>query len=430
MADLLTLSSRIIDSGVAEDPHNRITQELSEVADDIALVESFSHSIVVRTAGGLVAFDASGVATGGAVVDAIRGWSGDPFSHVIYTHGHVDHVGGSGAFAADAAARDDERPIFLGHENVPLRLARYELTNDWNLLINRRQFGWLPADRGMGIGGSSRFLPADVVAPDVTYRDELTVEAAGTAIRLIHARGETDDHTWAWLPASRVACVGDLFIWNFPNAGNPQKVQRYPEDWAAALRSIIEREPELMLPAHGLPIVGRERIARVLDVAATALEALVRDVLAMMNGGASLDEIIHTVRVDDAVLQLPYMRPLYDEPEFVIRNVWRRYGGWWDADPANLKPAPRAAIASELAALSGGSDRLAARALELADAGDLRLACHLVELAVGAAPDDPAVHAARADIYERRRQRETSLMTKGIFAATVRESRAVSEPRS
>src|SRR4029079_19244675 len=120
MADLLTLSSRIIDSGVAEDPHNRITQELSEVAADIAVVESFSHSIVVRTDGGLVAFDASGVATGPAVVEAIRGWSTDPVSHVISTHGHVDHVGGSGAFAADGADRGGERPIFLGHENVPV----------------------------------------------------------------------------------------------------------------------------------------------------------------------------------------------------------------------------------------------------------------------------------------------------------------------
>ena len=242
------------------------------------------------------------------------------------------------------------------------------------------------------------------MAPDVTYRDELTVEAAGTAIRLIHARGETDDHTWAWLPEQRVACVGDLFIWNFPNAGNPQKVQRYPEDWAAALRSIIEREPELLLPAHGLPIAGRERIARVLDVAATALEALVRDVLAMMNGGASLDEIIHTVRVDDAVLQLPYMRPLYDEPEFVIRNVWRRYGGWWDADPANLKPAPRAALASRAgdAGRRGGPARRTGRrarrrrrpppGLPPRRAGGRRRAGR------------PAVHATRADIYERRRQ--------------------------
>ena len=50
MADLLTLSSRIIDSGVSEDPHNRITEELSEVADGIAVVESFSHVILVETA--------------------------------------------------------------------------------------------------------------------------------------------------------------------------------------------------------------------------------------------------------------------------------------------------------------------------------------------------------------------------------------------
>src|SRR6187397_2472220 len=105
MADLLALSSRVIDSGVPEDPHNRITQELSEVADGIAVVESFSHSIVLQTAGGLVAFDASGAATGRAVVEAIRGWSTAPFSHVVYTHGHVDHVGGSGAFAADAVER-------------------------------------------------------------------------------------------------------------------------------------------------------------------------------------------------------------------------------------------------------------------------------------------------------------------------------------
>src|SRR4051794_24544163 len=109
MADLLTLSSRIIDSGVPEDPQNRITQELSEVADGVAVVESFSHSILVRTDGGLVAFDASGVMTGTAVVQAVRGWSDQPLSHVVYTHGHADHVGGSGAFAADAAERGHER---------------------------------------------------------------------------------------------------------------------------------------------------------------------------------------------------------------------------------------------------------------------------------------------------------------------------------
>jgi alkyl sulfatase BDS1-like metallo-beta-lactamase superfamily hydrolase len=424
MADLLELSARVIDSGVAEDPHNRITQELSEVADDVAVIESFSHVVLLRTGDGLVAVDASGAATGEAVVSSLRAWSDEPVTDIVYTHGHVDHVGGSPAFLADAADRGHARPRFLAHENVPVRFARYDLTNDWNVLINRRQFGWLPRDRGYGLGGDARFLPEGVAEPDVVYDHEHDVTVGGVRMELRHARGETDDHTWVWLPERRIACIGDLFIWNFPNAGNPQKVQRYPEDWAVALRTIVDHEPELLLPAHGLPIAGVQRIRRVLETAAGALETLVRDVLAMMNGGATLDEIVHTVRVDEALTQLPYLRPLYDEPEFVVRNVWRRYGGWWDGDPSHLKPASAAVLAVELATMAGGAGRLAARAVEVAGTGDLRLACHLVELAAQAAPEDPSVHEVRADLYERRRRQETSLMTKGIFASAVVDSRA------
>ena len=57
-------------------------------------------------------------------------------------------------------------------------------------------------------------------------------------IELHHARGETDDHLWGWMPEERWAFVGDFVIWNFPNAGNPQKVQRFPIEWAAALRAM------------------------------------------------------------------------------------------------------------------------------------------------------------------------------------------------
>ena len=67
-------------------------------------------------------------------------------------------------------------------------------------------------------------------------------------LRLEHARGETDDHTFVWLPDARVLCTGDLFIWCAPNAGNPQKVQRYAADWARALRRMAGLGAELLLP--------------------------------------------------------------------------------------------------------------------------------------------------------------------------------------
>ena len=47
MDDLLELSASIIESGDLDKPFNRITNELSEVADGLAVVESFSHSVVV-----------------------------------------------------------------------------------------------------------------------------------------------------------------------------------------------------------------------------------------------------------------------------------------------------------------------------------------------------------------------------------------------
>jgi alkyl sulfatase BDS1-like metallo-beta-lactamase superfamily hydrolase len=110
-----------------------------------------------------------------------------------------------------------------------------------------------------------------------------------------------------------------------------------------------------------------------------------------------------------------------------VRGVWRLYGGWYDGDPSHLKPAPATALAGELATLAGGAAALAARAQELAAAGDdgsLRLAGHLAELAVQAAPGDPGVHRARAEVFRTRAAAEPALMAKGVFTWAANESDA------
>ena len=443
MADLFSLSEAVIDSGKADSvpgPLNRITQELSELGNDLAMVESFSHSVVFRTDDGLAVFDTSGAATGEQVVEAIRGWSADPFHTVVYTHGHIDHIGGSGKFLADARDNNRPAPRFTAHERVIDRMRRYRNTDGYNMAINMRQFKGF-VRRGYGIGqqsapeGSSsdvttkvpaarqpRFMPEDAVEPDITYSRHASLKVGGLEMHLHHALGETDDHTWAWIPSHKAICAGDFFIWNFPNCGNPQKVQRYPLEWARALRDMMALQPELLLPAHGLPIQGAARVQRVLGDVASVLEKLVQDCLNMMNDGAVLSDLLHTVKVPAAELEKPWLRPLYDEPEFAVRNVWRLYGGWYDGNPANLKPAPDDKLASEIAALAGGADKLAARASQLAEAGDLRLACHLIEAASRAEPDHAGVHQARRDIYQARRDTESSLMAKGIFGTAANES--------
>ena len=418
MADLLALSSEIIDNGLTDRPFNRTSNELSEIGDGLAVVESFSHSVVVDSGDGLIAFDASHAMTGEKVVKAIKGWSAQPVSHLVYTHGHADHVGGSVAFGAEYGDM-----TVVGHRNVERRFERYAETNDWNVQINARQFGGVKGDFGMG--DFPEFIPNNTARPNHVVDDHDTLQIGSRTIELHHARGETDDHLWAWMPEEKWLAVGDFVIWNFPNAGNPQKVQRFPIEWAAALREMIAKEPELLLPAHGLPIEGRARIAGVLDDIATALELIVREVIDMMNAGEVLDTIVHSVTVPDDLLSKPYLRPLYDEPEFVVRGVWRQFGGWWDGAPSRLKPAPDAVLATELAELAGGAGRLIERAQAVADQGEFRLACHLADLAGWAAPVDGGIHRQRAIIYRARRKQETSLMAKGIFAGAARESEEV-----
>ena len=427
--ELLDLSSAIVDAwsapggpppGAPEGPTNRVTNELTELDDGLSIVESFSNVVTFRTDEGLVLFDASSAFTGRGVTASLRGWVDDPIHSLIYTHGHVDHVGGSGFLQADADARGHAAPSVVGHENIASRFHRYRATDGWNKAINARQFGPGFGGTVTGPDGSARpFLPSQTLECTQTYGDQLALSVGGLEVQLHHDRGETDDHTWGWIPAYRAVAVGDFVAWVFPNAGNPQKVQRYPVDWAAALRAMIALEPELLLPAHGLAVAGRERVATVLGDLATALERLVDDVLAGMNAGATLDEIVHSVRVDDDLLRRPWLRPIYDEPEFVVRNTYRLFGGWWDGDPAHLKPPAASALAGEVADLAGGVDVLGSRAQALSAAGDHRLACQLIELAAQAS-DDPGVWRLRSQLYLDRAAFETSLMAKGVFTEAAR----------
>ncbi|MFN8019094.1 MAG: alkyl sulfatase dimerization domain-containing protein [Acidimicrobiales bacterium] len=432
-SELLELSSAIIDAwstpggpppGAPDGPTNRVTNQLSEIDDGLGFIESFSNVVSFRTDDGLVLFDASSTFTGRGCVASLRSWVDDPVHTLVYTHGHVDHVGGSGHFVRDGEERGHAAPAVVGHEAVPVRFDRYRATNGWNLAINERQFG--PSFGGgthRKDGSQVPFLPDDTAECTTTYEDALELSVGGLDVHLHHDRGETDDHTWAWIPSRKAIAVGDFVIWVFPNAGNPQKVQRYPAEWAAALRKMAAYEPELLLPAHGLAVAGKERVARVLDDMATALERLVADVVGAMNQGATLDEIVHTVRVDDDLIRRPWLRPVYDEPEFVVRNVWRLYGGWWDGDPAHLKPPPASALARELAELAGGPDALARRAQAISEQGDHRLACQLVELAAQAS-EDPGIWRLRSVLYRARAEHETSLMAKGVFNEAARSGDA------
>ena len=392
------------------------TGEREEIAPGVFFVHAFANVTVVRTGRGLVLVDTANYVARDRTFASVRAIDPGPVHAAIYTHGHADHAFGLPPFIAEAAERGWPRPRIVGHRSVADRFDRYRATAGYNGLINARQFS---------IAAS---WPTEYDYPDTVYDQALRFEAGDVTLELRHARGETDDATWVWWPERRILWTGDLFIWVAPNAGNPQKVQRYAAEWAAALREMAARGPELLIPGHGLPIVGADRARQALTDTADWLDSLVSQTLALMNAGAGLEQVLGEVRPPAHLAERRYLQPVYDEPDYVVRNLWRLYGGWYDGVPAHLKPAPEAEIGREIAMLAGGIEGLIARARALAGEGRLALASHLIDWSIAAGPDHVAAHAVRAEIYQRRADEARALITRGIFSAAARESAEKSTP--
>ena len=383
--------------------------DAKELAPGTIFLPSFANAAALITPEGVLLVDCGHEMFGARILASLREHTDAPVHTIVLTHGHVDHAFGVRAFDEEARERGRERPRRVGHHLVPSRFRRYEKMRGHNEHINQVQFG-VPA----------RF-PEEYPALDVTYDEHLELTIGGERFELYHGRGETDDATWVWAPSRGVVCAGDFFIGCSPNCGNPQKVQRYPDEWAEVLRAMASKHPRVLCPGHGPAIVGETAVRAALTETAEYLQALVDETLARMNRGERGAQIIHEVKPPAHLEGRPYLEPLYDRPEFIVRNLLRLHGGWWNGNPAELLPAREDATAREIAELAGGTAALVKRGRALASS-DLALACHLAEWAALAAPDDRAALELKRDVFTARAAEETSLMARNIFARAAREA--------
>lgn len=396
-------------------PVHSVVPRAEEVARDVLVFQGLASANVLDTGEGLVMLDTGGKPEAETIHSEVRRWrSAAPLAAAVFSHHHVDHIFGTAPFEREATEQGVPQPVVYGHRDIARNFDRYQRTRGLNTTLNRRQFA---------IDNPSFGWPDQYRYPDVSYENRLTFRRGDCTFELHHARGETEDATWTWVPERKLLHPGDLFIWAVPNAGNPQKVQRYVDEWAAALRQMAALGAETMLAGHGMPIFGADRIQQALTDTADLLEGLEAQTLALMNQGLPLDRIVHEVSAPAHLLEKPYLRPVYDHPQFIVRNIWRRYGGWYDGEPDNLLPAPRADQAREWITLAGGVDAVLARATALHDEGDAALAAHLVEHAVLAAPASATVHEVRTKIYSAHAATQTSSMARNILNHAANSSR-------
>lgn len=338
--------------------------------------------VVFETDDGLVLVDAGMAAAGPAIRELIGSVTDSPIHTIIYTHCHVDHAYGTWALMAD-------NPVIVSQADLPACFDRY---------IE------LPGSLAKYMGQPVESLPAsrdDLVYPTQIFRGEMTLTVGGEDFILRARPGETDDQLYVWVPSRRALATADYYQGFLPNTGNGKRVQRYPEEWAGALREMASENAELLLPAHGEALTDPELIQENLTVLAEALEWVIAHTKTELNKGIRQDLVYRSLNVPDYLLTHPTLKQQYVSWEDISKMVMRRYVGWWDDIPSHWTSASFDEQAAAITELAGGVEALDARARELIET-DIVMASHMADWAWFGNPGDPVAQRLLIDVYAHR----------------------------
>lgn len=340
------------------------------------------NAVLFETDEGLVLVDTGMAAAGPAVRDLIKSVSDAPIHTIIYTHGHVDHAFGAWALT-------DDNPQIIAHQDLPKRFDRY-------VRLRGSLANYMSQPKASLPGGLG-----DLVHPTRLIASETRLEIGGEAFILRPHKGETDDQLYVWVPGRSAMASADYYQGFIPNAGNGNRIQRFPEEWVIALREMASERPALLLPGHGKALSDPVLIDESLNTLANFLELIVEQTIEGLNKGMRKDQIAQSLKVSDRFTNDPILNEQYVSPQDISKMVIRKYTGWWDDVPSGWSPASLEDQATEIVALAGGVEKVVERA-NAQKIGNLALASHLIDWAWYADPSNTSVQAARIEIYRLR----------------------------
>lgn len=189
-----------------------------------------------------------------------------------------------------------------------------------------------------------------------------------------------------------------MFVWSFPNIGNPLKVVRYEYEWYETLERILQLEPEALIPGHGQAIKDKNKIKEAFQDVIDALRYVHDETIKHINKGTDVNEAVRQVKLPKRLAESPYVQQIYGSVPFTVQGMYRRYTGWFDGNPSNLNPASKEAVAQEMLSLIDNDEAVLARSRALIKEGDNRLAMHLLDLLIFGKNNDEAIQLKKQAI--------------------------------
>jgi len=357
------------------------------IAPGLHLLHGQGQSFVAETDVGLVVIDAGpGGKVTRAMIDSLRQISDAPVHALCYSHGHIGYNAGVPQWLEHARERGDAPPRVIAHRHVLRRYARYRETEPLQYRMAEIQFNRPPGFFAGKLG---------MHAPSETFDERLVIGSGAQQVELLWAPSETDDAIALWAPTQRVLYGGPSLLDSIPNIGTPFRTLRDTVRWAGTLETLAALRPIKAVREFGPVIDGEDEVQRVLLLTAKALRWLRAEVVRLMNEGLNEQQVLARMHYPADLFDVPWMKPSYGDPSYIVRDIYRSENGWWDRNPTTLHPEPPEAVGATVADAIIDKAAVIASAQALAAAQRWQLALHVIDLLATASGDAPEITQAR-----------------------------------
>ncbi|MBI2823978.1 MAG: MBL fold metallo-hydrolase [Planctomycetia bacterium] len=380
--------------------------EATKVHERIYQAAGFGNTFMVLTDDGNVIIDTSLRDTAEKHQKLLRKVSTAPIRYIIFTHAHEDHTTGA-AFWKEPDTQVVAQRLFTEMRQYQDRLGEFFARR------NAAQFGFdeeklLEAVRGR----------RPRVEPTILFDDRHEFELGGTKFELYHTPGETYEHLTVWLPQYKAAFVGDNFYASFPNLYTLRGTRpRWALDYVDSLNKVLALKPEILLPSHGDPITGGDKVAAALSRYRDAIQYVHDATVRGMNDGKDVYTLMREIKLPPEL----DVGDAYGKVSWSVRGIYEGYVGWFDGDAATMYSEGPQEADVELVRLAGGADAVAKRAVALSEAGEPVRALRLTATALACEPGNEAAMKARAAALKALLARSRNSNERGWLANALRK---------
>lgn len=173
--------------------------------------------------------------------------------------------------------------------------------------------------------------------------------------------------------------------------------------WSKYISEALYRfgtEAEVIIASHHFPRWGNDRVQEILRAQRDLYAHMNNQVLDLANQGVTINEIHNVYQLPKSLQDQWHCRGYHGSPEHNSRGVIQSYLGFWDCNPATLKPLSPTDSAPLYVEMMGGADPIIAKGQELHNAGEYLSAIEILNKLCLAETNNQEARDLLADCYE------------------------------